>query len=247
MSKQCVCGRSLTYPYCDGTHKTPNNFPIVQTINPQTFTYFSKDENNPIVQIPKFISKDFSKQLIDLFNSDDKWQGVGFHKAKNLMKVPDSADEKLSKTWEDLLDTIKRATHLVFKKEIELQQVYVQTWPKDSYGVIHNDTHNYDGTISNINYKFATILFLYSDFVGGRLEFPAHNISIDPKQGSLYLFDGGAKNEHQVTTVEDGLRYTVIAFWDIAGTEYTDEQKIQMQASKDRWADYYMSKKDNNE
>jgi CDGSH-type Zn-finger protein len=19
--KQCVCGRSLTYPYCDGTHK----------------------------------------------------------------------------------------------------------------------------------------------------------------------------------------------------------------------------------
>lgn len=23
MAKQCTCGRAASYPYCDGTHKTP--------------------------------------------------------------------------------------------------------------------------------------------------------------------------------------------------------------------------------
>ena len=29
-SKQCTCGRSAVYPYCDGTHKIKNNDPEPQ-------------------------------------------------------------------------------------------------------------------------------------------------------------------------------------------------------------------------
>lgn len=28
--KQCVCGRSNTYPYCDGTHKIKKENPMLQ-------------------------------------------------------------------------------------------------------------------------------------------------------------------------------------------------------------------------
>jgi CDGSH-type Zn-finger protein len=31
--KQCTCGRSASYPYCDGTHKTKKNDDIIESIN----------------------------------------------------------------------------------------------------------------------------------------------------------------------------------------------------------------------
>jgi len=37
--RQCTCGRSASYPYCDGTHKTKKNDDIIESI----------DENEKVV------------------------------------------------------------------------------------------------------------------------------------------------------------------------------------------------------
>lgn len=246
MSKQCTCGRSEAYPFCDNTHTQPAS-PVIKTINPHTFTYFKNEEidkdkfgisQNKIVQIPRFISKSFSKQIMDIFEADSLWQDVGFHKAKNLFHIDFFSNKELESTWEELVSTIKRSVELVFGEPVSKMGIYIQKWPEGSYGIEHNDSYNFDGSIGNITSKIATTLFLYSPFTGGKLEFPEHDISIDPKAGSLYVFPGGPENQHRITEVESGLRFTVIAFWDFDSSVYTKEQLDGMQKSKERWNNY---------
>lgn len=239
MSKQCTCGRSKSYPFCDNTHAQPAT-PVIQTINPHSFSYFNKKDSaeNVAVQIPKFVSKDFSKNLIDNFEQDELWQDVGFYKAKNLFHIDFGTNQELSGLWEDLVSTIKRAVEIVFKDKVLNTGLYIQKWPEGSYGVKHNDMYNFDGSIGNLTSRIATTLFLHSPFTGGNLEFPDHDINIEPKMGSLYLFKGGPENEHQISEVLSGTRYTVIAFWDFESSTYTDEEIIGMQDSKKRWEIY---------
>ena len=41
----------------------------------------------------------------------------------------------------------------------------------------------------------------------------------------IAIFDGGFGNEHEVTTVKSGTRYTIGSFWDNADSVYTPEQE----------------------
>lgn len=238
MSKQCTCGRSKSYPFCDNTHSQPSG-PVIQTINPHAFMYFNKDqsEDKKIVQISRFVSKSFSEDLMDVFEKDNLWQDVGFHKAKNLFHI-EFEDKDLSDNWNILIDTIKRAVETIFKSKVVNSGLYIQKWPEGSYGIRHNDTYNFDGSIGNLTSKIATTLFLHSPFTGGKLEFPDHEIVIEPKLGSLYTFQGGPENEHQISEVTSGLRYTVIAFWDFEDSIYTEEEVKAMNESKAKWENY---------
>lgn len=238
MSKQCTCGRSASYPFCDNTHKQPAG-PVIQTINPHAFMYFNKDqaEDKKIVQISKFVSKPFSDRLIEVFEKDSLWQDVGFYKAKNLFHI-NFEEKDLADNWETLMSTTKRAVEAVFKSKVVMSSVYIQKWPEGSYGVKHNDTYNFDGSIANLRSKIASTLFLHSPFTGGDLEFPDHDVSIQPKLGSLYTFQGGPGNEHQITKITSGLRYTVISFWDFEDANYTEEEIKAMNSSEERWKNY---------
>lgn len=239
MSKQCTCGRSQSYPFCDNTHAQPSH-PVIQTINPHAFSYFNKKDSqeNIAVQVPKFISKGMSKDLIDVFEKDELWQDVGFHKASNLFHIDFVDNKDLANLWEELVSTIKRATEIIFKDKVINTGLYIQKWPEGSYGIKHNDMYNFDGSIGNLTSRIATTLFLYSPFTGGNLEFPDHELVIEPKMGSLYLFKGGPENEHQISEILSGLRYTVIAFWDFESSTYTDEELKGMEDSKKKWENY---------
>jgi TonB family protein len=147
--------------------------------------------------------------------------------------------EVISSSGDEIFDrSAENAVEKAFSTKVELQVAHGRIWPKGSYGARHNDTHNFDGTLHNINYKIATTLILHSDFSGGNLEFPDQDISIKGSLGSLCIFNGGPGNEHQISIIEDGLRYTIMMFWDYDGVKYTEEELKLQKESQNRWLGY---------
>jgi hypothetical protein len=71
----------------------------------------------------------------------------------------------------------------------------------------HTDEHT-DPSI-----KYATIVYLNDDYLGGEFFFKNKEIYIRPEPGSLLIFPGNAEFEHGVTPVEQGpIRYVLVGF-----------------------------------
>ena len=98
-------------------------------------------------------------------------------------------------------------------------QYYYRIYNKKDYYDWHVDF-----SLSKMN-LFSYVLYLNDDFDGGELKFKNSDIFLKPKKGMLAVFDGGFGNEHMVTTVKTGERYTIGSFWDRADCVYTDEQR----------------------
>lgn len=61
--------------------------------------------------------------------------------------------------------------------------------------------------------RYATILYLNEDYADGELFFPAKDITLKPKTGSLLIFPGTKDYEHGVKHVGDGpIRYVLVGF-----------------------------------
>jgi hypothetical protein len=233
MSKQCTCGRSLSYPYCDNTHAIKPR--IIENINQKTFNYLQDENDNKVVQVSRFISKEMSEDFIKSFDETNSWENVGFINTNVLTNL--ILNDGLKDYWMKLEDAIKKTIEIIYNKKVKLQTIYVQKWNKDSEGVKHSDTHNLDGSTGNITYKVATTLFLHSDFSGGEIKFYNKDMTVEPKQGSIYIFNGGLNN-HEILKVTDGIRYTIVSFWDYEDSIYTDEQLKEMELSQQFWANY---------
>jgi hypothetical protein len=71
----------------------------------------------------------------------------------------------------------------------------------------HTDEHT-DPSI-----KYATIVYLNDDYLGGEFFFKNKEIYIRPEPGSLLIFPGNAEFEHGVTPVQPGpIRYVLVGF-----------------------------------
>jgi predicted 2-oxoglutarate/Fe(II)-dependent dioxygenase YbiX len=183
------------------------------TINSKR-TYYGHGDQLKIMKISDFISEDFSNKLIKEFVDNPGWEKKGFHKAMVLMNTDVFKNQLLKAEWNSLVFNIKKESETFFNKKLINKILYVQRWFTGGFGEKHNDTHNYDGTPRNLSYNISTILFLYNNFDGGYLEFPDLNIQIKPEPGDLIIFNGNKNNEHQVSKIIDGIRCTVVAFWD---------------------------------
>jgi hypothetical protein len=204
------------------------------------FVYFKNEEDNKIVEIKNIITKDFSKTIIEESEKIPNWRKVGFHKAEVLDQINNipEVNETFSNYIEEYIEKSKDAFKAIYGKSVKLTYIYIQKWPVGSYAIKHNDTHNFDGSPGFIDCPLAVLLYLYNDFTGGKLEFPDHNISISPNQGSGYFFEGGPKNEHQVTIIESGLRYTIVSFWDFEDSTYNENDINALKENQQKWSQY---------
>jgi hypothetical protein len=217
-----------------------NNSLDVNIIKNNNFIYFKNEENSKIVEVQNIISKDFSQKIIEESEKMLGWKNVGFYKAEILEQIdniPQKSD-MFSNYIKEYMEQVRSVFHKIYDKPVVFKSIYIQKWPIGSYGIKHNDTHNLDGTPGFIDWKLSTLLYLHSDFTGGNLEFPDHNISITPNQGSAYFFDGGPQNEHQVTSIESGLRYTIVSFWDFEDSVYDEKDILILQENQKRWSEY---------
>ena len=120
---------------------------------------------------------------------------------------------------------IKDACENVLGKELSEVSYHAQKWDDGAYASFHSDNSDEEGNPSEFERsKYAAFIYLNDNFEGGNLNFKHHDVNIKPKTGMIAIFAGGYTNEHEVTKVHNGTRYTIGSFWDNADAFYTEEQ-----------------------
>lgn len=127
-----------------------------------------------------------------------------------------------------LKERIHKASEEVLGRDLVEVSYHAQKWETGAYASFHSDNSKDGKPTAFEKSKYASFLYLNDEFEGGLLNFEHHPITIKPKVGLLAVFDGGAGNEHEVTVVESGVRYTVGSFWDKAESVYTEERLKEM-------------------
>ena len=133
-----------------------------------------------------------------------------------------------SNYFNDILkQRIKDASEKLLSIELSEVSYHAQKWDDGAYASFHSDNSDEEGNPSEFaRSKFAAFIYLNEDFEGGYLNFKNHDVNIKPAPGRLAVFAGGHTNEHEVTKVHGGTRYTIGSFWDRADAVY-DEATIK--------------------
>lgn len=202
----------------------------IEKLNPKSFVFF-KDEkiingkgklgvdHNRIVEVPNFVSKDIASAMVEYFKKEDRWGETAFNGSHGapvqagMVKpsefgLPDSI-------FMDVNAKLEEAVTAVYNKKVTPSSIHAQKWDVGSSANPHSDNSDFEGnpTEGFDNLKYVGILYLNSDYEGGDLFFPEHNISIHPNAGSMYIFSGGVENIHGVTEITKGTRYSIVSFW----------------------------------
>lgn len=156
------------------------------------------------------------------------WEPISFYEsyASNLPNDEDVLKFNLPKDFFNKLEEkIQEASEIARKGKLRKVSYHAQKWEPGAFADYHSDNSTNGVYNAFERSKWATFLYLNDDYEGGELEFRDHDIKIKPKTGMLASFNGGAQNEHQVTMVKNGYRYTIGSFWDFAEVEYSDEKR----------------------
>jgi len=160
------------------------------------------------------------------------WNPISFYESyakgffpfdQELIKLGLEADY-----FNKLRDKVKLISEKAFGRELTEITFHAQKWIEGSYASYHSDNTDSEGNPTPFSKsKYASFIYLNDNFTGGLLKFKNFDIEIKPEIGMLAIFDGGFGNEHKVTTVDSGERYTLGSFWDNADSIYTDEIKAK--------------------
>jgi hypothetical protein len=194
---------------------------------------------NSIIEYQDFLTPESCEKLINYFNTDKSmWMETCFYNS-SVMNLLDplskynghGINEEYFKNlrqelWalaEDASGT--RLNNLTFS---------AARWLPGAYADPHSDNSELDGTPNAWqDNKFVTIIYLNDNYQGGELVFNYHNISIYPSTGTVVAFDPGIINVHSVSKITSGERYTMLASWDYANVEYTEEQLEAIRLEKE--------------
>jgi hypothetical protein len=169
----------------------------------QNFEKMGSDSKN-IKIIKNFISERECKILIQYINT--------FAIPK---EYPVKWDEKLEpivtrKSYVNVEPTYKYVPLVqdLLEKEygfpVKNKNVFVGRWDVGDNLDLHVDDL---GTTSTNH--MATLIYLNSDYEGGEIEFPTHNISHKPQAGDLIMFPGNMHYAHEVKTITSGSRFSI--------------------------------------
>lgn len=123
---------------------------------------------------------------------------------------------------------IKDACEKALGREVGEVSYHAQKWLDGAYASFHSDNSDEEGNPTEFERsKYAAFIYLNENFSGGFLNFKHHDVHIEPKIGRIAIFDGGHTNEHEVTKVHGGTRFTIGSFWDNAESSYTEEQILE--------------------
>jgi len=251
IEKQCTCGRSKLYPFCDNTHKiklsnVKQDAPEKRVISDSMILHLDEPEKKPgfnynrIIEVPNFITPEDAKTLINFLEDRARWGHMPFYGALGQSLVDNDPILKkhgMSDTYfSELINKLKEKVEMGFNRKVKNRIMNAQKWRQGAYAVVHSDNSDYEGTSNPFEEdKFAGVLYLNDDYEGGELYFPGHNLSIKPSAYSFFFFPGGIDNLHGVSEIKSGVRHTIMSFWDFEESEYTQEKRDQWAAEIKSW------------
>ena len=193
-----------------------------------------KNFMHDVFYVENFLTNEECDGLAQYFDNEGQaWDFIAFYGAsgKGLQDTsPTLLNYGLPETFiKDLRVEMLDHVEVVFERKLRANTSHAQKWGIGGFANPHSDNSDFDGTPNafEIN-KYVTLLYLNEDFGGGELFFPDHKLEIKPKKGMLISFPGGHENIHGVKEVTSGERHTMMAFWDYAEAEYSQE-------TKDKW------------
>jgi hypothetical protein len=188
-------------------------------------------KDNRIVEIPNFVNEEDAKNMIDYFEAKaDLWGDIAFYGSSGMGIAPNDpmlSDFRLpGNFFDDLRNRFQMHVEEVFQRAVIPNTSHAQKWDVGGFANPHSDNSDNHGEPNafEIN-KYVAILYLNSNYEGGELYFPDHDIEFKPRAYSLITFPGGVENIHGVKEITSGTRYTMVSFWDFADIEYSEEKK----------------------
>jgi len=185
--------------------------------------------------LENFLSEEESKKVIAYLeflvkNKILEWNQISFYESYAMGFWEEDPNLLLFGLPKDYFNKLKlRIKNLAEELlGIELSEVsyHAQKWTEGGFASFHSDNTDEHGNFTAFERsKFAVFIYLNEDFTGGYLNFKNYDIHIKPKTGMVAVFSGTFGNEHEVTMVKTGTRYTIGSFWDRADSVYTEEQR----------------------
>lgn len=198
----------------------------------QEYGFVVQEPIEQILIIENFITPEEIQQLFDTINilSEDDWNIEYTANLKKFCMEKFGRDDvenlvaegkfEITKGWKDknynldghpvFKEIMKKMSYVLDKSDSSLEQTGMVTLQRMQEGVelkAHTDQHT-DPSI-----RYATILYLNDDYVGGELFFVNKDLRLRPKPGTLVIFPGTDEFNHGVTHVEKGpIRYVIVGF-----------------------------------
>jgi hypothetical protein len=88
-----------------------------------------------------------------------------------------------------------------------------ESWQILKYGKGHHFENHVDDN-KNMPRTFSISYYLNDDYEGGEIEFPRFGLKIKPKANMAILFAANYVYNHKIYPVTDGLRYTVVNWFE---------------------------------
>jgi len=205
---------------------------------------FAAPRHPPILSIPRVLSPEQCRDLIDYFDSDGGTESGVYsmqgdesvpridHSAKRrhdcLIRDPALVEMMTKAIGGRVFPEIFRAFQAEMTRVEELKVVRYDSRP-GGYFRPHRDNRQ----PSNAHRRFAMTLNLNSeDYQGGRLRFPEYGgASYKPATGEAVIFS--CTLMHEATNVEDGVRYVLLSFlYDEEGERVRQAYRRQMAERK---------------
>jgi hypothetical protein len=197
-----------------------------------------------IVVYENFISPEVCAKMVQALDAQAEsgklsWMPISFYESYSSVLPQDNDQEVLDAglqptIFSDIEAKMPEAiasVHELDPKIISKIGYHTQKWEPGAYARIHSDNTDAEGKSGAFTRsRYAGFLYLNDEFEGGLLKFPGQGITIQPKVGMLAVFDGGFNNMHEVTLIENGVRYTIGSFWD------DREESDYPQELRDEWA-----------
>jgi hypothetical protein len=150
--------------------------------------------------LKRFCMEKFGRDDVENLVAEGKFEITQNWNDKNLNIRHLDVYTKLYSRLNDLVKTSVEDLHLSGFATIQRMQEGVELKS-------HTDQHT-DPSI-----KYATILYLNDDYVGGELFFEKNGIEIKPEKRSMLIFPGNDEFEHGVKHVGKGpIRYVLVGF-----------------------------------
>ncbi len=144
-----------------------------------------------------------TKEITDIDNFFREYERDS-DRSLNVEKYPDL--ELLYSRWKNLFKSTKPEN----ESKINIDRASFITRTTTGNKLTEHIDNSSDGLL-----VYATVLYVNDNFKGGQLYFPDFDTIIEPKAGSLCVFDGSKNLIHGVKTVTEGTRYSIPAFvWD---------------------------------
>lgn len=185
-----------------------------------------------LLVVKDFISPEEVAEFMEIINTTDEaeWKLEYFRNLKPFCLEKFGRDDvenlvaegkfEITQNWEDknlkissyeiARNVSQRLATLVEKTGENMVLADLQTFQRMQEGVelkAHTDQHT-DPSI-----RYATIVYLNEDYLGGEIFFTNKDLELRPKPGSLLIFPGNDEFNHGVKHVQEGpIRYVLVGF-----------------------------------